>query len=166
MVVCHQPHDQLKAISDNIAKTQGDTPINTSIGKDDDNDNDHCCCAKMYHLFIKIAFGKDFCYVNTKKEEMSAEQPMTMRDGGYVVLPRKENQRLYNSQYAELTTLKKKVDLEEKHETFLEAMLKKHYLHIYQDMLKNDYIMTGSNHIESELNNKATTESECQRLNL
>ena len=88
---------------------------------------------------------------------MSAEE--TTRDGGYVVLPQNEYQKLYNRQYAELTTLKKKVDPEEKRETFLEAMLKKHYPCIYQNMLKNDYIMTESNHIESELNNKAMTES-------
>ena len=114
-----------------------------------------------YHLFIKIAFDKDFCYLITKENEMSEK----IRDGGYIVLPQKEYQKLYNRQYAELTTLKKKVDPEEKHETFLEATLKKHYPQVYQDMLKNNYITTGSNHIESELN-KAMTESERQRLNL
>ena len=43
----HQPHDQLKAIFDKIAKTQGDTTSNnasSAIGKDYDDDNDHCCC--------------------------------------------------------------------------------------------------------------------------
>ena len=89
----------------------------------------------------------------------------TTRDGSYIVLPQKEYQKLYNRQHAELMTLKKKVDPEEKHETFLEAMLKKHYPQVYQDMLKNSYITTGSNHIESKLN-KAMTESEHQRLNL
>ena len=89
----------------------------------------------------------------------------TTRNGSYIVLPQKESQKLYNRQYTELTTLKKKVNPKEKHKTFLEAMLKKHYPQVYQDMLKNDYITTGSNHIESKLN-KAMTESECQRLNL
>ena len=88
-----------------------------------------------YRLFVKIAFGKDFPYLTTTTtKEMSAAEEMT-RDGSYVVLPQKEYQKLYNRQYAELTTLKKKVDPEEKHETFLEAMLKKHYPRIYQDML-------------------------------
>ena len=63
-----------------------------------------------YCLFIKIAFGKHFHYLTTKKEEMSAEETMMMRDGSYVVLPQKKYQKLYNRQYTELLALKKKVD--------------------------------------------------------
>ena len=93
-----------------------------------------------YRLFIKIAFGKDFHYLPTTTKEMSAEETMTMmmRDASYVVLPQKEYQKLYSRQYAELMTLKKKVEPEEIHKTFPEATLKKHYPCIYQDMLKND----------------------------
>ena len=157
----HQPHDQLKAISNKITKTQGpnNTSNNASIGKGDD----HCWCADNVSFIHQIAFGKDFHYLTTRENEMSEET--MLRDSGYVVLPQKEYQKLYNRQFTELMTLKKKVDPEEKHETFLEATLKKHYPQVYQDMLKNGYIMTGSNCIESKLN-KATTESECQRLNL
>ena len=46
---------------------------------------------------------------------------------GYVIVPQEEYAKLYNRQYAELTTLKKKVDPEECHNTYLEATHKKHY---------------------------------------
>ena len=37
------------------------------------------------------------------------------RDNAYVVIPQKEYARLYNRQYAELTTLKKSIDPQDKH---------------------------------------------------
>ena len=143
----HQPPDQLKAISDKIAKLKDPMTHLTMplLEKTKKTTTTIVGVLTMYRSFIKIAFGKDFCYLTTKKNEMSE----AMRDCGYVVLPQKEYQELYNRQYTKLMTLKKKVDPEEKHETFLEAMLKKHYPQVYQDMLKNDYIMTGSNHIEA-----------------
>ena len=170
----HQPHDQLKAIFDKITKLKETPPHLTTtmppslllLEKTMTTTIIVVGVLTTYRLFIKIAFGKDFPYLTTTKEMMSAAEETMTRDGSYVVLPQKEYQKLYNRQFAELTTLKKKVDPEEKHETFLEAMLKKHYPRIYQDMLKNDYIATGSSHIESELNNKAMTKSERQRLNL
>ena len=170
----HQPHDQLKAVFDKITKLKETPPHLTTtmppplllLEKMTTMTIIVVGVLTTYHLFIKIAFDKDFPYLTTTKKMMSAAEETMVRDGGYVVLPQKEYQKLYNRQYAKLKTLKKKVDPEEKHETFLEATLKKHYPRIYQDMLKNDYIMTGSSRIESELNNKAMTESEHQRLNL
>ena len=57
---------------------------------------------------------------------------------GYIIVPQEEYTKLDNRQYAELTTLKKKVDPEERHNTYLEATLKKHYPQVYKDMIKND----------------------------
>ena len=60
----------------------------------------------------------------------------------YVVIPQSEYEQLYNRQYAELMTLKKKVDPDEKRERYLEMVLKTRYPKVYEDMIKNDYILT------------------------
>ena len=60
----------------------------------------------------------------------------------YVVVPQGEYEQLYNGQYAELTTLKKKVDPAEERERYLETTLKARYPKVYEDMIKNDYILT------------------------
>ena len=74
------------------------------------------------------------------------------RDDAYVVMPQKEYARLYNRQCAELTTLKKSVDPQDKHSSYLEATLKKHYPQVYKAMIKNDHIMTNSERIQDALN--------------
>ena len=74
------------------------------------------------------------------------------RDDAYVVIPQKEYAHLYNRQYAELTTSKKSVDPQDKHSSYLEATLKKHYPQVYKAMIKNDYIMTSSERIQDTLN--------------
>ena len=80
---------------------------------------------------------------------------------GYVIVPQEEYAKLYNRQYAELTTLRKNVDPEECHNTYLEAMLKKHYPQVYKDIIKNDYIMTSGNRMEQDLQN-TDDQPECQ----
>ena len=60
----------------------------------------------------------------------------------YVVVPQGEYEQLYNRPYAELTTLKKKVDPDKKRERYLERALQTHYLKVYEDMIKHDYILT------------------------
>ena len=62
--------------------------------------------------------------------------------GSYVVVPQGEYEQLYNQQYAELTTLKKKVDPDEKRVRYLETTQKTCYPKVYKDMIKNDYILT------------------------
>ena len=64
------------------------------------------------------------------------------RPSSYVVVSRKDYENLYNRQYAQLTSLKKKLDPVEKKEAFFETTLKTHYPKVYQDMIRNDYIMT------------------------
>ena len=64
------------------------------------------------------------------------------RPTSYVVVPRKDYENLYNRQYTQLTTLKKKLDPDEKCEAFFETTLKTHYPKVYQDMIQNDYILT------------------------
>ena len=59
----------------------------------------------------------------------------------YVVVPQGEYEQLYNRQYAELMTLKKKVDPDENRERYLETSLKTRYPKVYEDMIKNDYIL-------------------------
>ena len=51
----------------------------------------------------------------------------------------------------EKKTLKKKLDPEKQQERFLETTLETHYPKVYQDMIKNDYITTGAQRIEEEL---------------
>ena len=68
-----------------------------------------------------------------------------------MVVPRRENDKLYNKQYVELTMLKEKIDPEEKNEKFLETMLKTHYPKVYADMIKNDYILTHSTKTQQHL---------------
>ena len=46
------------------------------------------------------------------------------------------------------TTIKKKLDPEERQERFLETTLETHYPKVYQDMIKNDYIATGAQRIK------------------
>ena len=75
----------------------------------------------------------------------------------YIVIPHKEYARLYNRQYAELTTLKKSIDPQDKHSSYLEATLKKHYPQVYKAMIKNDYIITSLERIQDALN--STTNS-------
>ena len=58
------------------------------------------------------------------------------QDDAYVVIPQKEYARLYNRQYAELTTLKKSVDPQDKHSSYLEATLKRHYPQVYKAMIR------------------------------
>ena len=64
------------------------------------------------------------------------------RPTSYVVVPRKDYENLYNRQYTQLTTLKKKLDPNEKRKAFFETTLKTHYPKVYQDMIRNDYILT------------------------
>ena len=77
--------------------------------------------------------------------------------------PQKEYARLYNGQYAQLTTLKKSVDPRGEHSSYLEATLKKHYPKVYKDMIHNDYIVTSSDHIQDELNNNDNKQSQEQQ---
>ena len=74
-----------------------------------------------------------------------------VRNDAYVVIPPKEYARLYNTQYAKLTTLKKSVDPKEKNAIYLEATRKKHYPNVYKD-IKNNYIITSSDQIQKALN--------------
>ena len=86
----HQPHDQLKAIFNKIEKLKGPLTHLTMplLEKTMKKMTTIVGVLITYHLFIKIAFGKDFHYLTTKENEMSEET----RDGGYVVLPQKEIQ--------------------------------------------------------------------------
>ena len=68
-----------------------------------------------------------------------------------MVVPRQEYDKLYKKQYVELTTLKEKIDPEEKNEKFLETTLKTHYQKVYADMIKNDYILTHSTKTQQHL---------------
>ena len=65
-------------------------------------------------------------------------------------MPQGEYQKLYNKQYAELTTLKKKIVPEEK---YLETAMKTHYPKVYEGMIKNDYILTNPERIQNALEN-------------
>ena len=81
----------------------------------------------------------------------------TKREDAYVVIPQKEYSQLYNGQYAKLMTLQKSLDPREI-SSYLEATLKKHYPKVYKDMIQNDYILMGSQHIQDVLNEEATME--------
>ena len=83
----------------------------------------------------------------------------------YIIVPQEEYVKLYNRQYAELTMLKRKVDPEECHNTYLEATLKKHYPQVYKDMIKDDYIMTSGNRMEQDLQD-ANNQPEHQRRSI
>ena len=78
-----------------------------------------------------------------------------------VVIPQKEYVRLYNRQYAELTTLKKSVNPEEKYH-LPRGHIKKHYPNVYKDKIKNDYILTSSDRIQNTLNEAPGGAQECQ----
>ena len=56
-----------------------------------------------------------------------SQSRMTEKRDSYVVIPQQEYARLYNNQYAELMTLHKSVDPNERNETYLKATLKEHY---------------------------------------
>ena len=75
------------------------------------------------------------------------------KNDGYIVIAQQEYAKLYNPQYVELTTLKKKVNPNENNAAYLEATLKKHYPNMYKDMIKNDYIITTSGRIQQSLDN-------------
>ena len=67
---------------------------------------------------------------------------MSTNQGSYVVIPRKDYEDLYNKQYTQLTSLQKKVDPDLKRQSYFETVLKTHYPKVYQDMIRNDYILT------------------------
>ena len=75
------------------------------------------------------------------------------RLNSYMVVPQGEYQKLYNKQYAKLTTLKKKIDPEEKQEKYLETALKTHYPKVYKDIIRNDCILTNPERIQNALDN-------------
>ena len=60
----------------------------------------------------------------------------------YVVVPRKDYEGLFNKQYAQLTSLQKRVDPDLEREAFFETTLKTHYPKVYQEMIKNDFLLT------------------------
>ena len=74
------------------------------------------------------------------------------RPTSYMVIPRKDYENLYNRQYTQLTTLKKKLDPDKKHKAFFETTLKTHYPKVYQDMIRNDYILTRPTAIQQASN--------------
>ena len=49
---------------------------------------------------------------------------------------------LFNKQYAQLPSLQKKVDPDLEREAFFETTLKTHYPKVYQEMIKNDFLLT------------------------
>ena len=69
---------------------------------------------------------------------MSTEDSPT----SYVVIPRKDYEGLFNKQYAQLMSLQKKVDPDLKREAFFETTLKTQYPKVYQEMIKNDFLLT------------------------
>ena len=71
----------------------------------------------------------------------------------YVVIPQGEYKNLCNKQYLELTTLRKIVDPEDKREKYLETTLKTHYPNVYDDMIRNDYVLTNSTGTQEHLDN-------------
>ena len=74
----------------------------------------------------------------------------------YVIVPRKDYEGLFNKQYAQLTSLQKKVDPDLKREAFFETTLKMHYPKVYQEMVKNDYLLTRPTtiqHVARDKNN-------------
>ena len=70
---------------------------------------------------------------------MSTEDTPTT---SYVVVPRKDYEGLFNKQYAQLTSLQKRVDPDLEREAFFETTLKTHYPKVYQEMIKNDFLLT------------------------
>ena len=76
---------------------------------------------------------------------------MSSRKGSYVVIPHGEYDSFYNKQYLELTSLKKKVDPNDKRERYLETTLKMHYPKVYNNMIRNDYILINSTRTQEYL---------------
>ena len=60
----------------------------------------------------------------------------------FVVIPQAQYDQLNNKHYLELTTLRKQVDPNDQHGDFFETSLKMHYPKVYQDMIKNEYMLT------------------------
>ena len=81
----------------------------------------------------------------------------TNHRGSYVVVPRKDYEDLYNKQYTQLTSLQKKVDPDQKRQSYFETVLKTHYPKVYQEMIRNDYVLTRPVAIDAI---KGTTENE------
>ena len=69
---------------------------------------------------------------------------MSIKDSptSYIIVPRKDYEGLFNKQYVQLTSLQTKVDPNLKREAFFETTLKTHYPKVYQEMIKNDYLLT------------------------
>ena len=67
---------------------------------------------------------------------------MSTNRGSYVVVPREDYEDLYNKQYTQLTSLQKKVDPDQKRQSYFETVLKTHYPKVYQEMIRNDYVLT------------------------
>ena len=76
----------------------------------------------------------------------------------YVVVPRKDYEGLFNKQYAQLTSLQKKVDLDLEREAFFETTLKTHYPKVYQEMIKNDFLLTRPTAIQHAAENAEKNE--------
>ena len=92
---------------------------------------------------IKSVFMKAYRYFVIKR--------ISNRKDSYVVIPQGEYDSLYNKQYLELMTLKKKIDPDDKREKYLETTLKMHYLKVYNDMIQNNYILTNSARTQEHL---------------
>ena len=73
----------------------------------------------------------------------------------YVIVPRKDYEGLFNKQYAQLTSLQKKVDPDLEREAFFETTLKTHYPKVYQEMIKNDFLLTRLTAIQHVAENAA-----------
>ena len=82
---------------------------------------------------------------------------MSTNQGSYVVVPRKDYEDLYNKQYTQLTSLRKKVDPDQKRQSYFETVLKTHYPKVYQEMIRNDYVLTRPVAIDAI---EGTTENE------
>ena len=82
---------------------------------------------------------------------------MSTNRGSYVVVPRKDYEDLYNKQYTQLTSLLKKVDPDQKRQSYFETVLKTHYPKVYQEMIRNNYVLTRPVAIDAI---EGTTENE------
>ena len=78
----------------------------------------------------------------------------------FIVIPQEEYDQLYNECYMELTTLRKKVDPNDQHGDFFETSLKTHYPKVYQDMIKNDYVLTHKDRIQNHLDDQYDFEAQ------
>ena len=96
---------------------------------------------------------------------MSTEDSPTT---SYVVVPRKDYEGLFNKQYAQLTSLQKRVDPDLEREAFFETTLKMHYPKVYQEMIKNDFLLTRPTAIQhvaaAAAAENATEKNECVQM--